>query len=158
MQLALVHPEIPNNTGCIGRLAAGLGLPLHLVRPIGFSLEDKYLKRAGLDYWDKVDLHVHENWGDFAEAIAEGDRALIDRLYFFSARGGTSLFDIDFPKDAILIFGGESQGLPKELVDAFPNNRVRIPIKNEIRSLNIADAVCLAAYTALVSAGVALPE
>ena len=153
MHLVLVHPEIPNNTGFIGRLAVGLGLPLHLVQPIGFSLEDKYLKRAGLDYWSKVDLRLHENWSACLKSLG----ATTERLHFFTARGGTSLFDVGFSKDAILVFGGESQGLPAEILDAFPSQRVRIPIKNEIRSLNIADAVCLAAYTALVSAEMPLP-
>ncbi|HED65558.1 MAG TPA: tRNA (cytidine(34)-2'-O)-methyltransferase [Planctomycetes bacterium] len=159
MELVLIHPEIPHNTGCAARLAAATGLTLHLVEPLGFSLEDRYLKRAGLDYWPQVDLVVHPDWTRAAEALAVcGDAPLPDRLRLFSARGGTSLFETEFGPNDVLCFGSESSGLPAELLDAHPTSRVYIPIREGVRSLNLANAVCLAAYTALDRSGAALPD
>ena len=159
MELVLVHPEIPHNAGCAARLAAATGVPLHLVEPLGFSLEDRYLKRAGLDYWPLVDLTVHRDWEAAAGALARGsERPLDQRLRLFSARGGGSLFETRFAADDVLLFGGESDGLPRELLEAHPERRVVIPIRPGVRSLNLANAACLGLYTALVSAGVALPE
>ncbi len=159
MELVLVHPEIPHNTGCAARLAAGLGLRLHLVEPLGFSLEDRYLKRAGLDYWPQVDLVVHADWTRAREALAAtAARPLEDRLRLFTARGGRSLFATSFAADDVLCFGCESKGLPTELLDAHPEARVYVPIRPGVRSLNLANVVCLGAYTALDRAGVALPE
>jgi tRNA (cytidine/uridine-2'-O-)-methyltransferase len=158
MELVLVHPEIPHNTGCAARLAAALGLPLHLVEPLGFKLEDRYLKRAGLDYWPMVDLHVHPDWTAAAKVLeADSERPLQDRIRMFSARGGTSLFESSFEGDDLLVFGSESGGLPAELLASYPNNRIYIPINQGVRSLNLANVVCLGAYTAMVAAGQPLP-
>ena len=97
MQLVLVHPEIPHNTGCAARLAAATGARLHLVEPLGFSLEDRYLKRAGLDYWPMVDVVVHADWETAAEVLSAGaEPPLSERLRLFTARGGRSLFETDF--------------------------------------------------------------
>src|SRR5512134_713790 len=116
MELVLVHPEIPHNSGCAARLAAALGLRLHLVEPLGFSLEDRYLKRAGLDYWPAVELVVHSDWSAAARALgAAARRPFAERLRLFSARGGTSLFETAFAPDDVLVFGAESSGLPAEL-------------------------------------------
>lgn len=110
MHLVLVHPEIPHNTGCAARLAAALGLPLHLVEPLGFSLEDKYLKRAGLDYWPLVDLVVHADFDAALRVLATtSTRPIEARLRLFTARGGTSLFATDFAPDDVLVFGCESK-------------------------------------------------
>ena len=159
MELVLVHPEIPHNTGCAARLAAALGLPLHLVEPLGFKLEDRYLKRAGLDYWPMVDLHVHASWTAAAKVLEAGsERPLQDRIRMFSARGGTSLFESSFAADDLLVFGSESGGLPAELLASYPNNRIYIPIHQGVRSLNLANVVCLGAYTAMVAAGQPLPD
>ncbi|MEO6710376.1 MAG: tRNA (cytidine(34)-2'-O)-methyltransferase [Planctomycetota bacterium] len=159
MEIVLVAPEIPHNSGCAGRLSAALGLRLHLVEPLGFSLEDRYLKRAGLDYWPLVELCVHRDWQAASSALAASSaRPLGERLRLFSARGGTSLFEVVFAADDVLVFGSESSGLPPELLAAFPERRVYIPIRNGVRSLNLANVVCLATYTALVRAGVALPD
>lgn len=159
MDICLVHPEIPHNTGCAGRLSAALGLPLHLVEPLGFSLEDRFLKRAGLDYWPQVDLVVHS---DLQEALAyferSGSRPLVERLRLFSARGGTSLFETEFGQDDVLFFGAESSGLPPELLQAHPDRRVYVPLRPGVRSLNLANVVCLGTYTALDRAGVSLPD
>ena len=159
MQLVLVHPEIPHNSGCAARLSAATGLPLHLVEPLGFSLEDRYLKRAGLDYWPLVDLVVHPDWERAAAHLARGSaRPLGERLRLFTARGGTSLFEVAFAPDDVLVFGSESQGLPPELLAAYPERRVYVPVRSGVRSLNLANVVCLAAYTAAVSAGLPLPD
>jgi len=159
MDLVLVHPEIPHNSGCAARLSAATGLRLHLVEPLGFSLEDRYLKRAGLDYWPQVDLWVHPDWRAAAEALARGSpRPLTQRLRLFTARGGTSLFEIAFEKDDVLVFGSESRGLPPELLEAHAERRVYVPIRPGVRSLNLANVVCLAGYTALVRAGLPLPD
>jgi len=159
MELVLVHPEIPHNTGCAARLSAATGLPLHLVEPLGFSLEDRYLKRAGLDYWPQVELTVHADWERAAQHIAKGSaRPLAERLRLFTARGGTSLFETAFAADDVLVFGSESLGLPPTLLEAHPGRRVYVPVRPGVRSLNLANVVCLAAYTALVRAGLPLPD
>jgi tRNA (cytidine/uridine-2'-O-)-methyltransferase len=162
MELVLVHPEIPHNTGCAARLAAATGLRLHLVEPLGFSLEDRYLKRAGLDYWPEVDLTVHRDWEAAARALSGGDaaagRPLAERLRLFTARGGRSLFETRFEPDDVLAFGCESAGLPAALLERHADRRVYVPIRPGVRSLNLANTVCLAAYTALVAAGVPLPD
>ncbi len=157
MEVVLVHPEIPHNTGCAARLSAALGLRLHLVEPLGFSLEDRYLKRAGLDYWPMVDLVVHRSFEALATSLA-GTRSLEQRLRLFSARGGASLFETAFEPDDVLVFGSETRGLPKDLLERHPQRRVYIPIRSGVRSLNLANVVCLSVYTALVRAGVPLPE
>jgi len=159
MEIVLVAPEIPHNSGCAARLAAATGLRLNLVEPLGFSLEDRYLKRAGLDYWPLVDLAVHASWAACEAALTRPDAApLAQRLRLFSARGGTSLFQTRFEPDDVLVFGSESRGLPAELLAEHATRRVYIPIRSGVRSLNLANVVCLGLYTALVSAGVPLPE
>ncbi|MEW6073862.1 MAG: tRNA (cytidine(34)-2'-O)-methyltransferase [Planctomycetota bacterium] len=158
MEIVLVHPEIPTNTGCIARLAAATGLRLHLVEPLGFSLEDRYLKRAGLDYWPLVDAVVHADWPRAVRALeAAGERPLRERLRLFTARGGTSLFAAPLAADDVLVFGRESTGLPAELLAGHAERRVYVPIRPGVRSLNLASVACLAVYTAMVAAGIPLP-
>ena len=159
MQLVLVHPEIPHNTGCVARLAAATGVRLHLVEPLGFSLEDRYLKRAGLDYWPMVDAVVHSDWETAAEFLSAGaERPLSERLRLFTARGGRSLFETDFGTEDLLVFGSESTGLPAALLEAHGDRRVYVPIREGVRSLNLANTVCLGLYTALDRAGLPLPD
>lgn len=159
MEIVLVHPEIPHNTGCAARQAAATGVRLHLVEPLGFSLEDRYLKRAGLDYWPQVDLVVHPGWERAVQALQRGSsRPLAERLHLFTARGGQPLFERAFEPDDLLVFGCESRGLPAELLEAHAARRVYVPVRPGVRSLNLANVVCLATYTALVAAGVPLPE
>jgi len=165
LELVLVHPEIPHNTGCAARLSAALGLPLHLVEPLGFSLEDRYLKRAGLDYWPMVDLHVHADWTSLLQYLERADEtrtqplpALEERVRLFTSNGGQSLFDVPFGKEDILVFGAESKGLPEEMMQRFTERRVYVPIRQEVRSLNLANVVCLGAYTAMDRAGLPLPD
>lgn len=155
--MVLVHPEIPHNSGCAGRLTAALGARLHLVEPLGFSLEDRYMKRAGLDYWPMVDLTVHPSV-EACFAALEGEKPLAQRLKLFTARGGTSLFQAPFAEDDVLVFGSESKGLPPELLAREEYQRVYVPIRSGIRSLNLANTVSIALYTAMDRAGVALPN
>lgn len=154
MELVLVHPEIPHNTGCVARTAAATGVRLHLVEPLGYSLDDRYLKRAGLDYWPLVDVVVHASWERAAAELERGAaRPLAERLRLFSARGGTSLFDVAFQPDDVLVFGREADGLPPALLAAHPGRRVLIPVRPGVRSLNLAASACLALYTALHRSG-----
>lgn len=159
MEIVLVTPEIPHNTGCAARLAAATGTRLHLVEPLGFSLEDRYLKRAGLDYWPMVDLVVHKDLDAASAVLKDGsDRPLVERLRLFSARGGKSLFESTFQADDLLVFGAESRGLPEKLLAAHPELCVYIPIATGVRSLNLANTVAVALYTAMASAGVPMPD
>ena len=159
MEILLVAPEIPHNTGCAARLAAALGLRLHLVEPLGFSLEDHYLKRAGLDYWPLVELRVHDSFDGALRALAQGStRPIEERLRLFTARGGSSLFETEFAEDDVLVFGCESRGLPASIVEGREDRRVYVPIRPAVRSLNLANVVCLGVYTAMVRAGLPLPE
>lgn len=142
MRIVLVHPEIPPNTGSIGRLCAATGSQLVLVEPLGFSLEDRYLKRAGLDYWPWIDVKVVSDWRDGLEP----DRP----TWLFTARAERSYTDATFTDDAQLVFGCESVGLPAEVRAAFPiEQHLRIPIDNpKIRSLNLAQCAAVAMYEA----------
>lgn len=158
MEIVLVHPEIPHNTGCAARLAAATGARLHLVEPLGFSLDDRYLKRAGLDYWPLVDLVVHADWASAVRRLEQDGGPLAERARPFTARGGRSLFETDFAPDDVLLFGSESKGLPAELLERYADRRVYVPVREGVRSLNLANAVCLGLYTALVRAGVPLPD
>jgi len=139
--LALVEPEIPGNTGNIGRLAVGLGVPLHLVRPLGFSLDAKHVRRAGIDHWRDVALTVHEDLGAFL-AWAQGRR-----LRLMSARSGRSFNAIPWEQGDVVVLGRESVGLPDALVERFGG--WRIPTPGTVRSLNLSNAAAVVAYDAL---------
>jgi tRNA (cytidine/uridine-2'-O-)-methyltransferase len=140
LHLVLVEPEIPWNTGNVGRTALALDAELHLVGPLGFSLDDKQVRRAGLDYWERVKLRTHASWAAFAEQLPA-----LGEAYFFSARATTPYWAPRYPERTVLIFGRESVGLPASLVD--PTRTLRIPIADEgIRSLNLSTAVAVAAY------------
>jgi len=159
LDLVFIHPEIPHNTGCAARLSAATGVRLHLVEPLGFSLEDRYLKRAGLDYWPLVDLIVHKSVSALVEHFdRQGGRAFGQRARLFSARGGRSLFETAFQSDEILCFGCESSGLPPELLEQHSERRVYVPIRSGVRSLNLANVACLGLYTAMQRAGLPLPD
>ena len=148
MHILLHEPEIPGNTGSVARVCAGTQTPLHLSGPLGFSLEDKYLKRAGLDYWPRVPLSVHETFDAAMEAIPGGP------VWLFSARASRSLWDVTFGADDILLFGRETTGLPPEILDRFPaDQHIQIPITPDIRSHNLANAVSIALYEALRQQG-----
>ncbi len=147
LQVVLVEPEIPSNTGNISRTCVVTGCRLHLVRPLGFSLEDRYLRRAGLDYWPGLDVAVHDSWSDCLAAL--GGRTL--RL--FTTRGGQPHVAIPFGSEDALVFGRESRGLPPSLLEAHPRSWVRVPMLPNWRSLNLGNAVSIAVYEALRQQG-----
>lgn len=143
MRIVLVEPEIPPNTGTIARLAAATHTPLDLIGPLGFSLEDRYLKRAGLDYWHLVDLTVYESWAEYDRATHRG------RAIAFAARRGPSYTRCAFSHDDRLFFGKETSGLGAERLAAFGEHVYSIPIVEPgVRSLNLANAVSIAVYEA----------
>jgi tRNA (cytidine/uridine-2'-O-)-methyltransferase len=143
VHIALVEPQIPPNTGNVARLCAGTNTPLHLVEPLGFSLDDHDLKRAGLDYWEAVELWVHPGWRAFREAIAR------ERCLYFSAHGTRSFWDAPYRHGSVLVFGNESDGLPERIREKHADRVFRIPMTDSVRSLNLATAVGIVLYDAL---------
>jgi len=144
LNVVLIEPEIPTNTGNIGRLALATGANLHLVKPFGFEISDKRLKRAGLDYWQHISLFTYEN----QEAFFEGHKD--KKMVFFSSHGKSTHWDITFEDDMFLVFGKESVGLPKSIIRNPEVITAKIPLySKEIRSLNLANAVAVTVYEAL---------
>lgn len=143
LNIVLVEPQIPQNTGNISRTCAVTGAKLHLVQPFGFKISDKHLKRAGLDYWDKLDITYYENLWDFFVKNIDG------RFFFFTTKGLKVHSDAEYPDNAYLIFGREDKGLPESLLYANPDKCVRIPMRNELRSLNLSNSVAIAVYEVL---------
>jgi tRNA (cytidine/uridine-2'-O-)-methyltransferase len=149
--VVLVRPEIPQNTGSIARLAAATRTRLHLVGPLGFSLEDRYLKRAGLDYWPLVDLRTYAGWGEF-DAIF--DSAQSQRFKYFSTHAEKSYLDAEYGLGDFLVFGSETKGLGAEFLSTRREASYRIPIfEPGVRSLNLANAVSIVVYEALRQMG-----
>ena len=145
--IVLVEPEIPQNTGNIARLAAATDSNLHLVEPLGFRLNDKSVRRAGVDYWDEVNINRHPSFAHFLES---GNVNKTNNIWLFSTLGERSHFDIDFTCGDSLIFGSESHGLSDDILEQFPKNIVQIPMINDnVRSLNLANSVSIALYEAL---------
>ena len=150
LHIALVEPQIPPNTGNIARLCAATGSALHLVEPLGFSLADADVKRAGLDYWDAVDLWVHRDWSAFREAVAP------ERCLYFSTHGARSFWEAPYHEGAVLVFGNEGRGLPQRVREQHADRLYRIPMLDTARSLNLATAAGIVVYEAirqLTSAG-----
>jgi tRNA (cytidine/uridine-2'-O-)-methyltransferase len=150
LHVVLVHPEIPPNTGSIGRLCAATASRLHLIEPLGFSLEDRYLKRAGLDYWPYVDLVVHESWHAFLRDVRPA------KPFFYSARAEEPYLAAPYSsgREVHLVFGSETRGLPAEIIAANPLCTYRIPIfSSNVRSLNLSNAVSIVVYEALRQRG-----
>ena len=143
LHVALVAPEIPPNTGNIARLCAATGTSLHLIEPLGFAIDGATVKRAGLDYWDTVDLWVHRDLGAFRRAVEE------ERCLYFSARGERSFWNAPFRDRTVLVFGNETGGLPEEIRTQHAGRLYRIPMRDGIRSLNLATAVGIVVYEAL---------
>jgi len=144
MHIVLVRPEIPPNTGSIARLCAATDTPLHLVAPLGFKIDDKHLRRAGLDYWQYVDVRVHDSWEDFLRRHGEG------QLRYFSKRATQSYTKARYQENDFLIFGPETCGLPQELLDANEDRAYWIPMMGQgVRSLNLSNAVSIVLYEAL---------
>lgn len=149
MHIVLVEPEIPGNTGNIARLCAATGCELHLVKPLGFSIEDRYLKRAGLDYWHLVKVHVHENLDEVLDLYCG------HRIFFNTTKAGRRYSEVAYQADDLLVFGKETAGLPEALLTAYPENCIRIPMLAEARSLNLSNAVAVVVYEALRQQGFA---
>lgn len=148
MHVVLFQPQIPPNTGSIARLCAATNTPLHLIAPLGFKIDDKHLKRAGLDYWPYVDIRLHSSWANFLTKN-EGRR-----LFFFSKRGVQSYTKASYEEEDSLVFGPETQGLPQELLDTHQERIYRIPMMGQgVRSLNLANAVAIVLYEALRQLG-----
>jgi tRNA (cytidine/uridine-2'-O-)-methyltransferase len=144
----LFEPEIPPNTGSVARLCAATLTPLHLIEPLGFKIDDKHLKRAGLDYWEFVELHVHKSWDDFLTTAAPKN------LLFFSKRAAKSYTSTRYDENDFLVFGPETRGLPPLLLETNQNRFFRIPMMGiGVRSLNLSNAVSIVLYEALRQLG-----
>jgi tRNA (cytidine/uridine-2'-O-)-methyltransferase len=151
LHIVLVRPEIPQNTGSIARLAAAIRARLHLVGPLGFSLADRYLKRAGLDYWPLVDLRTYEGWEQFVAIHDDSTRA---KAKFFSTHAPTSYLDAPYKRGDFLFFGSETKGLGREFLAERTDRAYRIPIfEAGVRSLNLSNAVSIVVYEALRQTG-----
>ena len=143
LNIVLVEPQIPQNTGNISRTCAVTGARLHLVRPLGFEVSDKHLKRAGPDYSDKTDITYYDCLGDFFEKNRDVN------FFFFTTKGRHVHSNVSYPDNAYLVFGREDKGLPEELLYANPESCVRIPMRNELRSLNLSNSAAIAVYEVL---------
>ena len=144
LNIVLIEPEIPNNTGNIGRLALASGSNLHLVKPFGFEITDSRLKRAGLDYWQHLNLHYYENIEDFFSKNKNAN------MVFLSSHGQQNYWNIPFEDNLFIIFGKESVGLPKSILENHSDKLFKIPIySNKVRSLNLANAVSIVIYEGL---------
>ncbi|MFT5423355.1 MAG: tRNA (cytidine/uridine-2'-O-)-methyltransferase [Phycisphaerales bacterium] len=145
LHVVLHEPEIPNNTGSIGRSCVAMGCAMHLIHPLGFEVDEKAVRRAGLDYWPRLDLHEHENWDGFVRTRP----AASPRLWLMTTRATRSLYDADLRPGDALVFGKETAGLPAQILDAHPDRCVTIPMLPGERSLNLACTVVAALSEAM---------
>ena len=143
LNIVLLSPEIPQNTGNISRTCAVTGAALHIIKPIGFEISDRTLKRAGLDYWDKLTVVYYESYEDFLNKNPDA------QIFYFSARGKKLYTEIKYPENVYLMFGKESVGLPEQIVEENFDRCIRIPMLPGVRCLNLSNAVAVAAYEAL---------
>ena len=144
LNIVLVEPEIPQNTGNIARTCAAIGAKLHLVHPLGFILSEKLVKRAGLDYWDKLDIEEHSSLNDFLSKYPPESNNM-----FFSTTKGKHIYsepDYSSMDEVFLLFGKETKGLPEDLLLKYIDNTIRIPMRETLRSLNLSNSVCVVAY------------
>ncbi|MBQ7500319.1 MAG: tRNA (uridine(34)/cytosine(34)/5-carboxymethylaminomethyluridine(34)-2'-O)-methyltransferase TrmL [Clostridia bacterium] len=140
INIVLVEPEIPQNTGNIARTCAATGMSLHIIEPMGFRIDDKKLKRAGLDYWHQLDITYYPSFAAFSEKNG------IENCYFFTTKGRLTYSDVLYPDKVYLVFGKETAGLPEDLLFANLERCVRIPMRENLRSLNLSNSVAIAAY------------
>jgi tRNA (cytidine/uridine-2'-O-)-methyltransferase len=147
IQVALIQPQIPPNTGNIARLCAATDTPLHLIEPLGFSIDDAQVRRAGLDYWDRVDLWVHPDWFAFRDAMNRS------RCLYFSAKARQSYLEAPYRRNSCLVFGSETEGMPLRILEKHPEQCFTIPMSGAVRSLNLANAVSIVLYEALRQTG-----
>ena len=143
INIVLHEPEIPGNTGNIGRTCVATGVKLHLIEPLGFQIDEKHLKRAGMDYWDKLDVTVYDDFDDF---LAENPGA---RIYMATTKSKQKYTDVNYEEDCFIMFGKESAGIPEEILLDYKDTAVRIPMYPEIRSLNLSNSVAIVLYEAL---------
>ena len=143
LNIVLYEPEIPANTGNIGRTCVATGTSLHLIEPLGFSLSEKALKRAGMDYWKDLDVHTYVNWEDFCEKNPGV------KIYYETTQARHVYSEVDYESDCYIMFGKESAGIPEEILKENPDTCVRIPMIGETRSLNLSNSVAIVLYEAL---------
>lgn len=143
LNIVLHEPEIPQNTGNIGRTCVATGTRLHLIEPLGFSISDKAVKRAGMDYWEHLDVTVYEDYEDFCKRNPGA------KVYMATTKGPNVYSDVSYEPDCYIMFGKESGGIPEEILVNNQENAIRIPINPEIRSLNLANSVAIVLYEAL---------
>ena len=143
LNIVLLEPEIPANTGNIGRTCVAAGARLHLIEPMGFRISQKEVKRAGLDYWDKLDVTVYDSYQDFLEKNPDA------KIYMATTKAKHTYADVTYEEDAYIMFGKESAGIPEEILVEHPEACIRIPMFGEIRSLNLANSVAIVLYEAL---------
>ena len=143
LNIVLHEPEIPANTGNIGRTCVATGTRLHLIKPLGFDISDKAVKRAGLDYWPKLDVTVYESYEDFLEKNPGA------KIYYATTKGPQTYVDVQYEEDCFIMFGKESAGIPEELLVQNKENCIRIPMGGGIRSLNLGNSVAIVLYEAL---------
>ncbi len=147
LNVVLVEPEIPQNTGNIARTCAAIGAKLHLVKPLGFEISDKYVKRAGLDYWDKLDIEEHSSLNDFLNKYDKEE----NNLFFVTTKGKHCYSDVDYSTldNVFLLFGKETKGLPESLLKDNLDKAIRIPMRKTLRSLNLSNSVAIVVYEVL---------
>lgn len=151
IHIVLVNPEIPPNTGNIARSVAATNSVLHLVKPLGFDISEKSVRRAGLDYWPYVNLEVHESLDDFMEKYGDGSR----RVFLATTKGGNVYADVDFRDEDMILFGRETAGLPRDFIEEHKDSAIRIPMSENtrLRSLNLSNAVNIVLFEALRQIG-----
>ena len=142
--LVLVHPQIPNNTGAIGRLCVNAGASLHLIKPIGFDIDEKAVRRAGLDYWDKLNLHVWESIDDFFSK-----NTITDNAYFATTKTDKPYFEAEFKDGDFIFFGSETAGIPEDVLNKYKEKNITIPMTPDGRSLNLAISTGIVLYDAI---------
>ena len=143
LNIVLYEPEIPANTGNIGRTCVATGTKLHLIEPLGFRLDEKALKRAGMDYWKDLDVTTYVNWDDFCEKNPNA------KIYMATTKGRHVYSDVSYEPDCFIMFGKESAGIPEEILVEYEHTAIRIPMNQDIRSLNLSNSVAIILYEAL---------
>ena len=143
VNVVLVEPEIPQNTGNVARTCACTGCALHLVKPFGFEISDRTVKRAGLDYWDKVEIYYYDSLEDFLRKHSG------DKLFFLTTKAKKSIYSVSYPDDCYLVLGKETKGLPEDFLAAHRNCCLRIPMRPQARSLNLSNSVAITVFEAL---------
>lgn len=140
--IVLYQPEIPANTGNIGRICVGTNSMLHIIKPMRFMLTDKLVKRAGLDYWSKLQLKIHDSWEDFQQEFST------KKIYYCTTKTNRNFTEIEFKKGDVFVFGPESRGIPEDILNSYKNQNITIPMTEDIRSINLSNSVAIVVYEA----------